>query len=75
MRFETNPQLILTKDEFDTLVNALQLCREMDSMTSEDYASCENCPFKDDCSRMCRDCVYIKARDALKEIVDMAVVK
>ena len=74
MRIETNPQLILTKDEFDTLVSASQLCRDMDNMTSGNMA-CENCPIKDDCTRLCVDCVYIKAKDALKQIIDMAVIK
>ena len=73
MRFETNPQLILTIDELKTLNNALKLCRDMD-MKSGEYA-CQNCPIKDDCSRMCTDCVYINAQDALKKIIDIAVVK
>ena len=75
MRFEINPQLVLTKEEFETLDKALKLCREMDNMTSGEYASCENCPIKDDCTRLCVDCVYIRAKDALKEIIDIAVVK
>ena len=74
MRIETNPQLILSKDEFDTLVNALQLCRDMDNMTNGNYA-CEHCPIKDDCTHIVVDCMYIRARDALKKIIDIAVVK
>ena len=35
MKFENNPQLILTKDEFDTLDKALKLCRDMDEQTGE----------------------------------------
>lgn len=74
MRFETNPQLILTKEEFETLDGALKLCRDMDNMTSGEGA-CGNCPIKDDCTHMCVDCVYIRAQDALKKIIDIAVVK
>ena len=51
MIFETNPQLILTKDEFETLDKALKLCRDMDSMTTvtEDddgfpVGGCDLCP-------------------------------
>ena len=74
MRIETNPQLILTKDEFDTLNQAFQLCQDMDNMTSG-TAACQNCPIKDDCTRLCVDCIYIRARDALKQILDIAVIK
>lgn len=74
MRFETNPQLILTKDEFDTLNKASQLCRDMDEQTGG-YSACENCPFKDDCTHMCSDCVYVQAHRALKKIIDIAIVK
>lgn len=83
MRFETNPQLILTEEEFDTLDNALKLCRDMDCATSFDYneendestAGCEKCPFKDMCNRLTKDCVYVVAHHALKRIIDIAVVK
>ena len=74
MKFVTNPQLILTKDEFETLDSAWELCRDMDNMTSGSVA-CEKCPIKDNCSRMCVDCVYIRAQDALKQILDMAIIK
>ena len=74
MRFEINPQLILSKDEFETLDNALKLCRDMDAMTSGDN-TCSDCPFYEKCSRRAVDCVYIKASDALKAIIDIAVVK
>ncbi len=73
MRFATNPQLILTKDEFETLDNALKLCRDMDEQTGKD--ACENCPFDNDCTHMCSDCVYTRAHRALKEIIDIAIVK
>ena len=74
MRFEHNPQLILNKDEFDTLNKAFQLCRDMDNMTSGN-AACQNCPIEDNCTHMCVDCIYIRAQDALKKIIDMSVVK
>lgn len=74
MRIETNPQLILTKDEFDTLNTAFQLCRDIDNMTSG-IAACQKCPIKDDCTRMCVDCIYTRAQDALKKILDIAVIK
>lgn len=82
MRFVTNPQLILTKDEFDTLNKALQLCRDMDEMTAttEDengfpVGGCDLCPFKDDCTHMCSDCIYTVAHTTLKEIIDVAIIK
>lgn len=73
MRFVTNPQLILSKDEFDTLNKALKLCRDMDIVTGN--ASCEGCPIEDDCMHMCSDCVYETAHKALKKIIDVAIVK
>lgn len=82
MRFETNPQLILTKDEFETLDNALKLCRDMDEMTvaTEDddgfpVGGCDLCPFKSKCSLMAKDCVYTVAHRALKQIIDIAIAK
>lgn len=75
MRFITNPQLILTKDEFETLDNALKLCRDMDEETGKPENACENCPFKDDCTRIYNDCVYVVAHTALKKIIDTAIVK
>ena len=74
MKFEVAPKLILTKDEFNTLHNALKLCQDMDEETGGDSA-CGNCPFKDDCALMCSDCVYETAHKALKKIIDVAIVK
>ena len=73
MRFENNPQLILTKDEFETLDNALKLCRDMDEETIG--SACGNCPFESTCSHTCSDCVYEVAHKALKKIIDIAIVK
>lgn len=82
MRFETSPQLIITKDEFETLDNALKLCRDMDNMTvaMEDddgfpVGGCALCPFKSKCNLMAKDCVYTVAHTALKKIIDTAIVK
>lgn len=75
MRFETNPQLILTKDEFEILDGALKLCRDMDEQTRDPDGACANCPFNEDCSHMFSDCVYTRAHRALKEIIDIAIVK
>ena len=75
MRFETNPQLILTKEEFDTLDNALNLCQNMDAQTSKAEIACTMCPFSDKCSKWCDDCVYRIAHTALKQIIDIAIVK
>ena len=83
MRFETNPQLILTKDEFETLNKALKLCQVMDEMTmaTEDedgspVGGCDLCPLqKNKCGCLANDCVYIKARKALQKIIDIAIVK
>ena len=73
MRFETNPQLILSVKEFETIDGALKLCRDMDCETGA--CGCENCPFQDDCTQMCSDCVYAVAHNALKKIIDIAIVK
>ena len=73
MKFEINPQLILTKDEFDTLDGALKLCRDMDEETIG--SACGNCPFESTCSQMYSDCVYVVAHEALKQIIDIAIVK
>lgn len=75
MKFETNPQLILTKDECEILDKALKLCRDMDGQTSGVNTSCLTCPFQKDCSLMCKDCTYIQAHNALKKIIDIAIVK
>ena len=73
MRFVTNPQLILSKDEFETLDGALKLCRDMDEQTGA--CGCENCPLQDDCTQIYNDCVYAVAHNALKKIIDVAIVK
>jgi hypothetical protein len=46
----------------------------MDEQTGGDNA-CENCPFNEDCSHMCSDCVYEQAHKVLKKIIDIAIVK
>ena len=73
MIFVTNPQLILSLEEFETLDGALKLCRDMDEQTGA--CGCENCPFQADCTQMCNDCVYEIAHKALKKIIDIAIVK
>jgi hypothetical protein len=75
MRFVTNPQLILSLGEFETLNEALIICRDMDEETGKPENACEACPFQDDCTHMCSDCVYARAHKALKEIIDIAIVK
>lgn len=75
MIFVTNPQLILSLEEFETLDNALKLCRDMDEQTGDPDGACENCPFNKDCTHMCSDCVYVVAHRALKQIIDIAIVK
>lgn len=75
MRFVNNPQLFVSEDEFRTLDNALKLCRDMDEQTGDPEGACENCPFNDDCSHMCSDCVYVVAHRALKKIIDIAIVR
>lgn len=83
MRFETNPQLILTEDEFNTLDNAFKLCRNIDNATiatkvDDDgfpIGGCDLCPFKCTCNLLAKDCVYGVAHRALKKIIDMAVIK
>ena len=75
MRFEYNPQLILTKDEFETLDGALKLCRDMDEETGEPETACTMCPFKAHCSLIANNCVYAVAHKTLKKIIDVAIVK
>ena len=75
MRFVTNPQLILSQDEFDTLNKAMKLCQDMDGQTSGADTACLMCPFQKDCSLMCKDCTYIQAHNALEKIIDIAIVK
>lgn len=71
MKFENQPQLFLTKDEFDTLNKAMKLCQDMDNQLPE----CEMCPFQYNCSHVCGDCIYEVARDMLKKIIDIAIIK
>ena len=73
MRFEHNPQLVLTKEEFETLDGALKLCRDMDEETGA--TACETCPFESTCSCTTDKCVYAIAHKALKKIIDIAIVK
>lgn len=73
MRFVTNPQLILSLDEFETLDGALKLCRDMDEETGA--TSCETCPFESTCSCTTDKCVYAIAHKELKKIIDVAIVK
>lgn len=82
MKIECKPLLVLTKEEFETLDNALKLCRDMDEMTvaTEDddgfpVGGCDLCPFKSKCSLMANDCVYAVAHRTLKKIIDIAIVK
>ncbi len=82
MIFVTNPQLILSLEEFETLDGALKLCRDMDEMTTttEDddgfpVGGCDLCPFKGKCSLLANDCVYTRAHRVLKQIIDIAIVK
>lgn len=83
MKFEHNPQLFLTEDEFDVLDNALKLCRDMDAATTayydeKNYVSvqgCDACPLKNNCNHLTRECVYTVAHEALKKIIDVAIVK
>lgn len=80
MRFEINPQLILEQEELLALDSSLKLCRDMDAATSiDDYddrpCGCEICPKRVKCSRMAHECVFTIAHKALKEIIDMAVIK
>lgn len=75
MIFVTNPQLILSLEEFETLDGALKLCRDMDEQTGEPENACTMCPFNDDCSHFSDNCVYVVAHRALKKIIDIAIVK
>ena len=84
MKFEWTPRLMISKEEFATLDNALKLCRDMDIATTCDEDTdfednhpygCDICPKRATCSRLAKDCVFTIAHKALKEIIDMAVVK
>ena len=73
MKFETNPQLILDLEEWSTLDKALKLCRDMDCETT--VITCACCPKKDECNGLECECPFVIAHKALKEIVDMAIIK
>ena len=84
MKFELNPTMVLTKDEWETLDNALKLCRDLDMATTYNYdgndyeeepSGCDVCPLHSTCSKLANECVFTIAHKALKEIMDMAVVK
>ena len=84
MKFELNPTMVLTKEEWKTLDNALKLCRDMDEATTindyDDYENgrpcgCEICPKKEKCSKRAHECVFTIAHKTLKEIMDMTVIK
>ena len=83
MKFELNPTMVLTQEELVTLDQALKLCRDMDAATTcdiEDYeqdkpTGCDVCPLWSKCSKLANECVFIVAHKALKEIIDIAVIK
>lgn len=81
MIFVTNPQLILSLEEFETLDGALKLCRDMDEETSyvseeeEELSGCNICPLWSTCNKRAQTCVFTVAHKALKEIIDVAIVK
>ena len=83
MKFEIKPKLIVTASEYDTLKRAVNLCDEMDKATAfnsdnyftDELGGCEICPFKEDCTRVAHECVFIVARDALEKIIDIAIIK
>ena len=81
MKFKLNPTMVLTKEEFETLDNALKLCRDMDEATTydicedEEPSGCDICPKRLACSKMANECVFTVAHKALKEIMNMAIVK
>ena len=84
MKFELNPTMVLTKEEFDTLDKALKLCRDMDAATTYDTydeddmdspSGCDICPKRWTCSKMANECLFVVAHKTLKEIIDMSVIK
>ena len=82
MKFEINPQLIVSKNEYDILERARQLCVEMDNATTIDdldgvnkVGGCEICPLKKKCSQLSDECVFIVAKDALEKIIDVVAIK
>lgn len=84
MKFELNPTMVLTKEEFDILDDALKLCRDLDNATTyyydgnnyeEEPSGCGICPKRVTCNKMAHECVFTVAYKSLKEIIDMAVIK
>ena len=84
MKFELNPTMTLTKEEWETLDKALKLCRDMDMATTanldydedeEQPSGCDICPKRWTCSKLANDCVFTIAHKALAEIINMAVIK
>lgn len=83
MKFELNPTMILSTEEFFTLDSALKLCRDMDIATSfsaeksydGEVSGCEICPKRLTCSKLANECVFTVAHKTLKEIIDMSIVK
>ena len=80
MKFKCEPKLLLTEEEFETLSKATKLCRDMDEATSFSYIDetnesiqgCELCPFKEKCSKLANECVYLVASDCLGKILQVA---
>ena len=85
MKFELNPTMVVTKEEFATLDNAMKLCRDMDAATTasldyDDYeeeqpSGCDLCPKRWTCSKLATECVFTIAHKTLFEIINMAVIK
>ena len=80
MKFEWTPRLMINKDEFTALDNAMKLCLDMDEATTavgdcDRPYGCDICPKRVNCGRTAHECVFIVAHKALKEIIDMAVIK
>ena len=83
MKFELNPTMTLSKEEFFTLDSALKLCRDMDAATSyipdydeeEQASGCDICPKRWACSKLATECVFTIAHKTLAEIINMAVIK
>ena len=82
MKFEINPQLIVTAGERNTLERARLLCDEMDKATTfnddddiEEAGGCEICPLKKRCSQMANECVFVVAKNALEKIIDAVTIE
>ena len=84
MKFDWAPRLMISKEEFATLDNAMKLCRDMDvATTMDDYDEyeddrpygCDICPKRATCSKLANECVFTVAHKALEEIIDIAVIK